>query len=267
MLFFAGLYVIISWQSDYFINLLKERVELLVELDRGLDKQVVNEFITQLDNMQEIVDGSPHFISGEEALAEMENEFGEDFFLEGMENPFNDAISFRLNAEFYQDDYMRELKQTLEKETFVKNVSYRQDIFGPIQGNLGRLSKIISILGILLIFGALVLIHNTLRLSLNAQRKVIKTMEMVGAKTGFVLKPFIWQGFLQGFLAGVLASLMIFGSLYALGEWLPVFKALYTTSRTLMVMGGLVVFGVLIYIIVTYFTVKRYLRLQMEDIF
>src|SRR5699024_5392195 len=107
------------------------------------------------------------------------------------------------------DRFMREIKEDLEAETFVKRVSYRKDIFEPLQRNMNRISRIISILGTLLIFGALILIHNTLKLSLNSQRKVIKTMELVGAKSSFILKPFIGFGVLQGFISGFLASLGI----------------------------------------------------------
>lgn len=267
MLYFTGLYGVLSLQSDFFLNLIKEKIDLMVALENDVSEAEIQAVKKVLDSMVQVKEGSVRYISKEIAKAEMEKEFGEDFLLEGMENPFHDVILFRVNSEYYVNDSMEVIEKDLEGMTSVKYLRFQENIFGPVKRNMDRISTFILILGIILICAALVLIHNTLKLSLNSKKRIIKTMELVGARTGFILRPFILRGFWYGFLSGLLASIAILGTLYLIGEWIPIFQPLYRTQRTLYIMLGLVLSGILLYVIVTYYTVKRYLRIRMEDIF
>lgn len=70
-------------------------------------------------------------------------------------------------------------------------------------------------IGLFILFVAIILVFNTIRLTIYAKRDLIRAMKLVGATNGFIRRPFLVEGILQGIIAGGLASLTI----YALFEW------------------------------------------------
>ncbi|TVR16025.1 MAG: ABC transporter permease [Balneolaceae bacterium] len=65
-------------------------------------------------------------------------------------------------------------------------------------------------IGLFILFVAMVLVFNTIRLTIYAKRDLIKAMKLVGATNAFIRRPFLVEGVLQGILAGSFAALMIY---------------------------------------------------------
>ena len=70
-------------------------------------------------------------------------------------------------------------------------------------------------IGIFIVLVAMILVFNTIRLTIYAKRDLIRAMKLVGATHGFIRRPFLIEGVLQGILAGGLAS----ATIYLLFEW------------------------------------------------
>lgn len=71
-------------------------------------------------------------------------------------------------------------------------------------------------IGLFILFVAMILVFNTIRLTIYAKRDLIKAMKLVGATNSFIRRPFVIEGMLQGIIAGGFASLLI----YILFEWI-----------------------------------------------
>ena len=65
-------------------------------------------------------------------------------------------------------------------------------------------------IGLFILFVAMILVFNTIRLTIYAKRDLIKAMKLVGATNAFIRRPFLVEGVLQGLIAGSLASLLIY---------------------------------------------------------
>lgn len=65
-------------------------------------------------------------------------------------------------------------------------------------------------IGLFILFVAMILVFNTIRLTIYAKRDLIKAMKLVGATNSFIRRPFLVEGVLQGIIAGALASLLIY---------------------------------------------------------
>ena len=116
----------------------------------------------------------------------------------------------------------------------------------------------------LLIFIALVFINNTIRLAILARRKEIAIMRLVGASNGFIRGPFLMESAMHA----VIGSLLAIGSLELLRRlalpqvsttlaWLPIELP---TSTYLMIYGILVVAGLVIAAVGSFFAMRRYLK-------
>lgn len=82
-------------------------------------------------------------------------------------------------------------------------------------------------LGVLILLAALILVFNTIRLTIYAKRSLIKAMKLVGATNAFIRRPFVIEGVIQGMVAGALAiGTMYVTFQYILPQYVPQFGVL-----------------------------------------
>ena len=137
-----------------------------------------------------------------------------------------------------------------------------------IARNLRNVSLAVLAAGILLIFVATALILNTIRLALYANRFLIKNMELVGASWGFISRPYLLRSLWHGLLSALLAILALAALLYTavrfsgqtVQEWLDL-------RGTLLVFAALVLMGILLNVAGTYYVVRKYLSMRLDDLY
>jgi cell division transport system permease protein len=114
---------------------------------------------------------------------------------------------------------------------------------------------------------ALTIINNTIRLSIYSKRFVIRTMQLVGATKPFIRKPFLVQSILQGLLSSFIAMSLIMGMLYLVEkEFFAVFA--FETPVLLLLLGAsIIVTGILINLVSTFFSVNRYLDIPEDKLY
>lgn len=89
------------------------------------------------------------------------------------------------------------------------------DIFDPhedrqkIEQVTGALKVVLLIITILLVGASLMLIGNTIRLSIFTRRREVEVMRLVGATRWFIRWPFMIEGIIVGFLGGAAAILVL----------------------------------------------------------
>ncbi len=160
--------------------------------------------------------------AGDFAL-EFKTSSGEDFSeVLGDQNPFKSLLTFSLKEGINIGDISR-MKMELGK---IKGV-YEVDIPDDLEVSLKAINssfKLINIVVISIAFLSVlimfVIIRNTIKLSMYSQRFLIRSMQLVGAKRGFIIKPFFWKGILNGLLSGVLASCLIYVQFEIGSDWL-----------------------------------------------
>ena len=111
------------------------------------------------------------------------------------------------------------------------------------------------------------LINNTVRVSVFARRFTIHTMKLVGATRGFIRRPFVRAAVLQGLVASLLAVGMLWGVLEALRRSFPEMASIVDLRQLLYVCGGVVVLGVLLCVISTYFVVNKLVAASKDDLY
>ncbi len=268
VLFLLGLVGIWSLQVRQLGRQLQEALDIIVELEPEGPPQLSDRLILHLRASPYL--RSPEsvtYIPKEEALATMGEALQQDLEAVGMANPLLDVVTFNVKLEYLQPARLDSIAVTLQAMEGVSGVHYQENFVERIARNGTRLGWLLLGLAGLFTFVAALLIHNTVRLSLYANRFLIKTQELVGASWGFISRPFLWGAVRQGFGSGLLAV----GALAGLHAWLqsalPELQLEWEPLPLLWLAGGLIGLGVLINLLSHYVVVRRYLRLRVDELY
>ncbi len=120
------------------------------------------------------------------------------------------------------------------------------------------------------VFGviAMLLINSSLRLSVYSNRFIIKTMQMVGATKSFIRKPFIWRSIRLGLIGSGLAivALLALRAFYVDGLFPSLGIGKDYVSMAIISVGILII-GIIITWISTFFATQRFLNLRTDDLY
>jgi len=136
-----------------------------------------------------------------------------------------------------------------------------------VNENISKISVIILMFSALMLFIALVLINNTVRLSVYSKRFIINTMKLVGATWGFIRQPFLLKSMLHGLYAAILAIAMLSGVVYLIVNEIEEFLSLGDLQLIAMLFGLVVVLGIVLNLMATFLAVNKFLRLKTDDLY
>jgi cell division transport system permease protein len=119
----------------------------------------------------------------------------------------------------------------------------------------------------LLLVIAIALINNTIRLSVYSKRFIIKTMQLVGATGSFIRRPFLWRSVMQGLFASFIAILFLGLILYFSQKELPELVNLQDIGLILTLFVFVMLAGIVLTYMSTWFAVKKYLRAQADQLY
>ncbi len=207
------------------------------------------------------------YISKEDALKELANEMGEDPVEFLGYNPLSASFEINLKSEYANNDSILFLAKQIEKIEVVKNVDYQKNLIHEVNQNITKITFfLLAIAGVLLII-SFILINNTMRLLIYANRFLIHTMKLVGATRHFIRKPYLFQGILIGIIASLFAILYILGLFYLFASDLEMFVDFHDIKLYATIFGTVLFFGIVITAISTFWAVNKYLRHNLDDLY
>lgn len=210
---------------------------------------------------------SIQYVSKEQAASEFSNELGQDFVNFLGFNPLMASFQIRLNQAYNTPENLMRIEQMLKTKEKVSEVSYHRNAFEMAQKNVKNIALIFVILASIFEIIAVVLIYNTVRLNLYAQRFIIKSMQLVGAKPWFIIRPFVWQGIKNGIWGWIIALILLVNLNQFLPQFFPEWAGFNRTDSLMLLYVGLLVLGLLISISSSFFTTRKYLYKKLEDLY
>lgn len=247
--------------SDYF----KKNMKLSVMFKTEVTKQQALEYQPKVDGMQ--FTATSEFISKERGEREMKAMLGEDFLSVFETSPVPISLDITLKPEYVSNDSLSVVTGTIEASPLVEEVVYQKSLIDALNTNLGRISAVLLIAIILLLFVSSVLIGNTIRLNVYDKRFTVHTMKLVGATKGFIRKPFLIKSAFLGLFASLIAILMLVGLLFLLKNELPQLFELFTPGMLLVVIGIVIAAGLVICVASTYFLVGKLVSLDKSELY
>jgi len=265
VLFLLGLFGLLVLNTKKISDYFKEQASITIFLNDDVDNQTVKNLETLLKS--EDFTKSISYISKEEAANIAKKENGEDFMDFLGYNPLKNSIDLYLNADFVSPDKMSEIESQLIKNDAVFEVSYDKSLITLLTQNVKRISLWVLIFSGLLSFIAMILINNSIRLSVYSKRFTIKTMQMVGATKRFIRRPFVWNSVKLGAIGSLLAVIILFIALYYMNNYFPEFEFFKNTEMLVILFGGIFLLGIVISWFSAFFATQRFLNLKTDQLY
>jgi len=267
VLFTLGFLGLIILQANSLSNYIKENIGFEIIVNPGVKEADVLHLKKILDTREYVK--SAEYITTEEATRRLSAMLGEDFidFLGSENNPLLPSIDLRFNAPWANSDSLASIEAEVLQNQAVKEVYYQKSLVHLINKNLRKISFGLLGFSLLLLFIAMALVNNTIRLSVYSRRFIIRTMQLVGATERFIRLPFVVKGITQGLISALIALVFLSGIIVVLQQQIPELALLINLNTLGFLYLFILLLGMLMSGFSTFFSVRKYLRINPERLF
>ncbi len=260
---FSSLVFFANKISDY----IKENIGFEIIMKKGVKENDIIDFQRILDKKEYVK--STEYISQEEATRRLTEDLGTDIleWLGDVENPLLPSIDVRFNSDYANNDSITKIEQWVLKNKNVKEVYFQKSLIHSIDKNVNKIAFVLLLIGFVLLIMAVTLISHTVRLSVYSKRFVVRSMQLVGATEGFIIKPFMKNFVIQGLIGAVLSLILLTFFLVALFNNIPELKLLVNFGNLAVIYISVLVLGVILTTSSTYLSLRKYLRVDVDDLY
>tara|TARA_B100000530_G_C15925887_1_gene474929 strand:+ start:1024 stop:1920 length:897 start_codon:yes stop_codon:yes gene_type:complete len=251
-------------------KVIQDNTEINIYLNKDISSNQVDQIKRTLFTKDYVLskdESTLSYISSEEAAKEFSEEIGEDFVNFLGNNPLRDLIILKINSNFFDKEKLLEIESDILRITGVFEVDYSKEMISDINKNIRNISFIFSGIFIILFLISIILISNTLRIALFSQRFLIRSMQLVGATSSYILKPFLMRGLLYGFASGILSSSFLYFIIVFINERLNGSSMIVSIEKLSIIFIMLIIVGILMVLISTFTSVNRYLGSTLDDLY
>ena len=270
-LFVIGLFGLLILQSNKLKDVIRDNITMQVYLDKFItenDRIRINKVLAQKDYVaKENGSAAIEYIPKEKAAEIFIKNTGEDFIEFLGENPLRDAFVIRIAPEYQKEDSLENIKEEISRIDGVFEVVYVKNLVQAINDNITKISLLLIGFAAILLITIVILINNTIKLALFSQRFLIRSMQLVGAKAGFIISPFVRRAAFQGLLAGLIASALLYFLLMYANNVIEELKALQSTDELLLLLILILALGVFIASFSTWRAVRKYLNMSLDELY
>lgn len=210
---------------------------------------------------------SSDYVTKEQAAKMHTDIIGEDFMTFLGANPLQNSYDIHLKAEYIDTENIRKIESRFLANEMIADIVYDKQLVSLVNDNIKKVSMWILIISGILALIAVLLINSSMRLSIYSNRFIIKTMQMVGATKSFIRKPFIWRSIRLGVIGAVLAIIALIGTLIYIDSSWPSLNILEDQLMVAIVLLSVLVVGILITWVSTFFATQKYLNLRSDDLY
>ncbi|MDQ0161953.1 permease-like cell division protein FtsX [Aeribacillus alveayuensis] len=248
-LLLVGTFLVIMFNLNNIAKNIENDVEIRVLIDVTANQDQRDQLKKKLESLPQVE--SVTFSSKDEELENLISSFGEEgeaFKLFEQENPLNDVFVIKTK----NPEDTPATAQKIEKFDHVSDVRYAEEtverLFKVV--NIGRNVGIVLIIG--LVFTAMFLISNTIKVTIFARRREIEIMKLVGATNWFIRWPFFLEGLFLGVSGSIIPIIILIIIYKRFVEWanpyvqgsfielLPLNPFLFQVSAILIFLGAFI---------------------------
>ncbi|MCT4664888.1 MAG: permease-like cell division protein FtsX [Flavobacteriales bacterium] len=259
------LWVNFMFSAQKFSQDIKEEIVFTVFVKQDakpLAKKSFEKKVKNLTGVKEV-----RYVSKEDAAVEMKKNLGEDIIGILDFNPLFDAYDIRFKSSFVSIEGLETIENKLKKESIVQDIVYDKSILYGVTKNIGKISLIFIGVSVFLLIIAVVLIYNFIRLAVYSKRFSIRTMQLVGASSSFIQKPFLKQSIAIGIVSALLAIGLGYLTLEYINKQVPSFTFLSNINQFLLSASVIFVFGTLLFLVSSFFAVRKYLHAKLSELY
>ena len=265
VLFFLSSFTFFVLNSNKIIDDFKEKIPVVVFLkDEASDVE-----ISQFEKKLSIDPDIKNFVytSKNDAAVKFSSDIGENFVEFLGYNPLLNSFDIYFYSEKVESLLINEIVKSFESEDFINEVSYDAPLIFLINDNFKKVQDWVLYIAIFFIFISVILINNTIRLSIYSQRMTIKTMQLVGATKFFIKKPFILTQLKLGLMSAIISSLLFVSIVYYLNSNYFEIDLLSIKNSFLISIAIAFILSFLISIISTNYITSKFLNSKIDKLY
>lgn len=264
VLILFGLVVFFVQVAHQLSNSVKEDLVVSVLLSDEAGEDAIQAYTHEMQQKKYIK--KLDYISKEQALKEHIQEMGTDpeEFLGS--NPFSPSLEVHLKADYANSDSLSWITRDIKAQSIVLNVVYQKDLIDNLNSNLQKVSLVLLILAALLTFVSFGLINSTVKMSLYANRFLIHTMKLVGARWSFIRRPFLSRSFWIGLTSAILANGVLLTGIHLFLRYDPVLENIITLNIVLIMAGAVFLAGILLTLTSSYLSINKFLKMKAGEL-
>jgi cell division transport system permease protein len=246
-------------------NYVKENIHFKVILNDQLREVEIFRIQKALDARKYVKETK--YINKDQAAVELQEALGEDFLQTLGYNPLLPTIEVKFLASYANTDSIPIIENDLKEFDGIKEVYYQKNLIQAVNENVHKISLFILFFSSFLFLIAITLINTTIRLSVYSKRFIIRTMQLVGATPGYIRKPFLIKGVLQGFFSALIAIALLTTIVYFIQDQMEGIVQLSDIKLLVVLFGIVILMGILLNWISTYFAVTKYIRIKTDKLY
>ncbi len=265
VLFLLGLFSVLVMNAKLLSDYVKENLQVQIFINEEAEPKQINDIAKQLR-------ANPYvkkldYVSKDDAVQILTADLGEDFVDFLGYNPLLASFNLTVAANYANSDSLERVKQQLLVNPIVKEVYYQAGVLDLLNKNINTIATIVAGFSLLLLLITVTLINNSIRLSLYSQRFIIKSMQLVGATSWFIKRPYLLKSLLQGTISVVLAVGLLYTVIYFGDRQIPDLAGLRDKLLSVYIGLGLLGLGLVISFVSTWIAINRYLNYKIDDLY
>lgn len=265
VLFLLGLFSVLVMNAKLLSDYVKENLQVQIFINEEADPKQINDIAKQLRANPFVK--KLDYVSKADAVKILTADLGEDFVDFLGYNPLLASFNLTVEANYANSDSLELVKQQLLVNPIVKEVYYQAGVLDLLNKNIKTIATIVAAFSLLLLLITVTLINNSIRLSLYSQRFIIKSMQLVGATSWFIKRPYLFKSLLQGTISVVLAVGLLYLVIYFGDRQIPDLAGLRDRLLSVYIGLGLLGLGLVISFVSTWIAINRYLNYKIDDLY
>ncbi len=271
VLFLLGLMGLILINAQKYSDYIKEQLVVNAYFDENFDaKDSVKIVKQENDAFKKIQNLAPvkraTYISRQMAADEARKSMGIESSALFEENIFPSSVEVALKPDYVDPSKIDEAIKQIKATPGIMDVKNNSTLMVEVYNNLNNILKWILGFSILFLILAVVLINNSIRLKIFSKRFIIKTMQLVGAKRRFILKPFIKEAVILGVVGAIIGLAVLFGAWYYFITQIGT-PFVQDSNQLIILVVAIFILGVVITVLSTIFATWKFLRSNVDDLY
>ncbi len=258
-LILIAIYFLFTVNSNRIIKNIKDKVELEV----FLSDDIRNDDLISLKDKLRSIGGVRNvtYVSKEEAVKIFTEEFGSEMLDIYDYNPLPASYRIGLYEEYKTLERITKIKSQITNLQFITDIKFPEQNLELIESKTSGFLFLNLIVMIIITISSIFLVSNTIRLIINSRRKIIETFKLLGATRGFIMIPYLIEGFIQGLIGGLLAVSSLYLFLTGFASKFDSSDIKFTFIEIDLILY-LILIGIFLGVMGSYFSVFKYLKFQ-----
>ena len=243
-----------SFKEDFSVSIFFKENAKKIEIIQLQNELLMSSYIQKLK-----------YISKDDALLIMKEEYGQDFIQELGFNPLVNSIDINLKSEFVEASSLDSISTIISKKKYVDEITYDKNLINSINNNIRRVSLWLMPSIMILSIITFLVINSSIRLSIYSNRQLIKTMQLVGATKSFIRRPFIRTNILLSIISSLISISILILLIYYIDSNISFVENIKLQSL-LMLFIIIISLGLIISYISTFLATQNILKIKADNL-